>query len=192
MNYVVKGARIVQPGERVKGSYSVASRILSTGFLWDHVRVMGGAYGGFARFGAGSGVASFLSYRDPNLANTLSIYDRAADVLEEEANRMTQEELAQAIIGTVGDLDSPMTADTKGYVSMTRHLTGVTAEERQQWRDEVLRTTKDDLVEYAAKLRAVKDTGTSVVFGSQAALDAANEVLPKERTLEIENAIPVS
>ena len=190
VNYVVKGARIIQPGEPVKGSYSVASRILSTGFLWDHVRVMGGAYGGFTRFGAGSGVASFLSYRDPNLANTLSIYDRAADVLEEEASKITPEELTQAIIGTVGDLDSPMTADTKGYVSMTRHLTGVSTEERQRWRNEVLGTTKEDLLEYAAKLRAVKDTGSTVVFGSQAALDAANEVLPKERTLTIESAIP--
>merc|ERR1711998_430561 len=153
VNYVVKGARIIQPGEPVKGSYSVASRILSTGFLWDHVRVMGGAYGGFTRFGAGSGVASFLSYRDPNLANTLFIYDRAADVLEEEASK-------------------------------------ITPEERQRWRNEVLGTTKEDLLEYAAKLRAVKDTGSTVVFGSQAALDAANEVLPKERTLTIESAIP--
>merc|ERR1711871_1868438 len=97
-------------------------------------------------------------------------------VLEEEALKMSPEELTQAIIGTIGDLDSPMTADTKGYVSMTRYLTGV--------------TTKEDLLEYAAKLRAVKETGSSIVFGSQAALDEANKVLPKERALVIESAIP--
>mmetsp|Transcript_64393 Transcript_64393/g.112423 ORF Transcript_64393/g.112423 Transcript_64393/m.112423 type:complete len:1091 (+) Transcript_64393:80-3352(+) len=190
VNYVVKGAPIFEPGEAIKGSYSVASRFLSTGFLWDNVRVMGGAYGGFTQFGASSGIASFLSYRDPNLADTLSIYDRAADVLEEEAANLSDEDLLTAIIGTVGGLDRPMTADTKGYVSMVRHLTGETTEDRQRWRNEVIDTSKEDLLEYAKKLRAVKASGSTVVFGSQAALDSANEVLPADDKLEVEPAIP--
>ena len=63
VNYVVKGGSIFAPGERVKGSYDVVSRYLSTGYLWDTVRVMGGAYGGFARFGAASGRFVYMSYR---------------------------------------------------------------------------------------------------------------------------------
>jgi Zn-dependent M16 (insulinase) family peptidase len=63
VNYVVKGGPVFQPGEPVKSSYSVVSKYLSTGYLWDNVRVMGGAYGGFARFGETSGRFMFLSYR---------------------------------------------------------------------------------------------------------------------------------
>ena len=49
VNYVVKGGSLFEPGEYVKSSYNVVSKYLSTGYLWDNVRVMGGAYGGFMR-----------------------------------------------------------------------------------------------------------------------------------------------
>lgn len=192
VNYVVKGGPLFKPGEAVKGSHSVASRFLSTGFLWDNVRVIGGAYGGTMRISPTSGIAAFISYRDPNLADTLSIYDRAADVLAEEAAKLDDEELLKAIIGTIGSLDSPMAPDQKGFASMSRYLTNTTTEMRQKWRDEVLSTTKEDLIEFADKLRAVKTSGSTVVFGSQAALEGANEVLPGDSSLEIELAIPAS
>merc|ERR1711871_312927 len=191
VNYVVKGAQVVSPGEAIRGSYSVASRYLSTGFLWDHIRVMGGAYGGFARFSAGSGRASFLSYRDPNLADTLSTYDRAPEVLKAEAVKLSEKDVLQAIIGTVGDLDSPMGPDAKGFVSMQRHLTGETTEERQRWRDEVLSTTAADLLDFAKRLESIQQ-GSAVVFGSADALAKANKALPSERQLHIEAAIPTT
>lgn len=75
VNYVVKGGQLYQPGEVVPGQASVVSRFLNTGYLWDTVRVMGGAYGGFTRFNPVSGLFSCMSYRDPNLAKTLDNYD---------------------------------------------------------------------------------------------------------------------
>lgn len=75
MNYVVKGGRLYEPGEVVPGQASVVSRFLRTGYLWDTVRVMGGAYGGFTKFNPVSGLFSCLSYRDPNLGKTLDNYD---------------------------------------------------------------------------------------------------------------------
>jgi len=189
VNYVVKGAQVLKDGDTVSGAYSVASRHLSTGYLWDNVRVMGGAYGGFSRFSGANGRATFLSYRDPNLADTLSLYDAAASVLAEEADKMESEDVLQAIIGTVGDLDSPMGPDAKGFTSMCRYLTNETDEARQQWRDEVLGTSADDFKSFAQKLEAIKEDGSVVVFGSQTALEKANETLPENKKLKIEAAI---
>lgn len=75
VNYVVKGGPLYKPGEVVPGQASVVARFLRTGYLWDTVRVMGGAYGGFTKFNPVSGLFSCLSYRDPNLGKTLDNYD---------------------------------------------------------------------------------------------------------------------
>ena len=125
VNYVVKGGSLFSPGEAVKASYGVVSKYLSTGYLWDNVRVMGGAYGGFARFGEASGRFMFMSYRDPNLADTLRIYDAAAEALQKAD--VTEEDVLQAVIGSIGDLDSPLSPDQKGYVSMMQYISGTTS-----------------------------------------------------------------
>lgn len=81
VNYVVKGGPLYQPGEVVPGHATVVSRFLRTGYLWDTVRVMGGAYGGFSKFDPVSGLFSCLSYRDPNLGKTLENYDGCSGAL---------------------------------------------------------------------------------------------------------------
>ena len=104
-------------------------------FLSTQVRVIGGAYGGFCRFSPNTGTFSFLSYRDPNLAGTLANYDGAAQHLMEA--ELTDEALSQAIIGAVGDMDSPLGPDQKGFEAMRRYLVEETPEQRQQRRTEV-------------------------------------------------------
>ena len=189
VNYVVKGGQLVQPKQAVSGAYSVVARHLSTGYLWDNVRVVGGAYGGFARFSEGSGRMAFLSYRDPNCAKTLDIYDATASVLETEAGHITPEDTLQAIIGAVSDLDGPMNSQQKGYTSFVEYLTGETAADRQNWRDAVLNTNAADFSDFASKLKSMNDNASVVVFGSQAALDAANLALPEGQKLILSQAI---
>ena len=82
------------------------------GYLWDNVRVVGGAYGGFASYSGLSGRMNFISYRDPNLAKTIQVYNGIADYLDEDFPEA--EDITEAIIGTVGDLDSPQSPDQKG------------------------------------------------------------------------------
>ena len=173
VNYVVKGGPIYASGEKVSASTSVISRFLSLHYLWDNVRVMGGAYGGFARFSENSGRFVYMSYRDPNLKATLDIYDKGHEALA--TSEITDEVLLQSIIGAVGELDSPMTAEQKGFASLSQYLSGETASERQKYRDEVLDTRGPDFKDFANRLAAVKKTGVSVVFGSQAALDDAKK-----------------
>merc|ERR1719215_2297928 len=94
VSYVGKGGQLFEPGEKVSGSAAVAARYLRTGYLWDYVRVIGGAYGGFCTFSPSNGIFSYLSYRDPNLAETIDVYDGAADALMKAAEAMTPEDLA--------------------------------------------------------------------------------------------------
>jgi hypothetical protein len=186
VNYVGFGGALFGPGDRVSGSTSVVTRYLSTGYMWDHVRVLGGAYGGFARFSESSGRFAYLSYRDPNLAKTLDVYHHAGEHLSE--TEVASEEILQAIIASIGDLDSPMSPDQQGFVSFSRYLGGVTLQDRQDYRDEILRTSPDDFKTLAAKLKKLREEGHIVVFGSQQALETANQELDAKWKMTVEPA----
>ena len=154
VNYVVQDSHLLKPHEDVDGSFSVVSSYLSKGLLWEKVRVMGGAYGGFAQFGPSSGKVVFLSYRDPNLSKTLDVYDSVSSFLQ--STKISDEDILQTVIGCIGDLDTPMTADQKGFVSMVRHLREETHDNRQKYREEVLNTSIEDFRVFADKLAASK------------------------------------
>jgi len=177
VSYVGKAVRLFEKGESVPGSTEVISRFLRTGYLWDHVRVMGGAYGGMCAFNArgGDGIFTFISYRDPNLDKTLDVYDGAGDALLEAAEVLANDkkEMATAIIGAVGDLDGALSPDQKGTVAMNRYLARETPEQRQKFRDEVLNTNADDFKDFANRLKALKDQSVAVVSSSSAFESAA-------------------
>jgi Zn-dependent M16 (insulinase) family peptidase len=210
VNYVVYGGRIYNEGEKVSGSNSVFIRYLSNGFLWDQIRVLGGAYGGFAQFSEISGRMTFLSYRDPNLLNTLKIYKKSISALspsstassssESESGTQemtsqqthegpTSEDILQNIIGSVGDLDSPQSVDQKGYTSLLQYLTEESPEFRQQYRNEVLSSKIEDIPAFITKMEKLKETGSVIVFGSQSALETANKELSNDEKLIIEPAL---
>jgi len=178
VNYVVKGGPIYQPGEPVSGATSVISRYLSLNYMWDTVRVIGGAYGGFARFSETTGRFVYMSYRDPNLKVTLDAYDKApAAILDAE---ITGEDILQGVIGAIGDLDSPLSPDQKGYSSMMQYLAGESAADRQQWRNQVLGTTAHDFTDFAQRLDHVRAAGSVAVVGSKSALEGANKEIKEE------------
>lgn len=114
VNYVVKGGQLYQPGEKISGASKVITRYLSNSYLWDNVRVVGGAYGGFAQFSDVTGRISFASYRDPNLSKTIDIYSNAATALKPD--EVPPESIKDSVIGTIGDLDSPQSPDQKGKI----------------------------------------------------------------------------
>merc|ERR1711871_181213 len=76
VNYVALGGRMYQPGERVPGSTSVITNFLRTGYLWDKIRVMGGAYGAGISLNSRMGTFAFSSYRDPNIKKTIENYKK--------------------------------------------------------------------------------------------------------------------
>jgi len=177
VNYVGKGGQIYQVGEETSGSDAVVSRFLRTSWLWDKVRVVGGAYGAMNSFSAQSGVFKYVSYRDPNLKQTLDTYDATPEFLREAAKEMSASTLSNAIIGMIGDMDAPMSPDQKGFTSMDRFLTGLTDEMRQRRREQVLSTTAKNFKDFGERLEAVSKSGTIAVVGSDAALSAVKDEL---------------
>ncbi len=184
VNYVGKGTDIYAAGYTFHGSAQVIVRYLRTAYLWDRVRVQGGAYGAFCSFDRLSGVLSFVSYRDPNIASTLATYDQAADFLL--TRTIDGDELTKSIVGAIGDIDAYMLPDAKGFVSLARHLWGETDEDRQRLRDEVLSTGPGHFRGFAQALKAVADKGDIVILGSADSIDqaaAAMAGLTKTRVL---------
>jgi Zn-dependent M16 (insulinase) family peptidase len=172
VNFVAKGADIVRLGYRPSGATSVAMTYLNTGYLWDKVRVQGGAYGAGSGFNEVTGSFVFTSYRDPNLIKTLDTYDAASGYLSKEVG---EAELTRSIIGVIGRIDAYQLPDAKGYTSMIRTLIGETAEHRQRRRDEVLGAKSADFRALADVLAAAAKVGQVAVLGSEAAIRAANE-----------------
>nr|XP_043634383.1 presequence protease 1, chloroplastic/mitochondrial-like [Erigeron canadensis] len=173
VNYVGKAANIYEAGYELKGCAYVISKYLSNTWLWDNIRVSGGAFGGLCDFDTRSGVFSFLSYRDPNLLKTLDVYDGTSAFLRQL--EMDDGTLKKAIIGTISDLDSYQLPDAKGYNSLLRYLSGVSEEERQARRDEILSTRTSDFKEFAGVIDSIKDKGVIVAVTSEAGVDAANK-----------------
>ncbi|KAK3265333.1 hypothetical protein CYMTET_25974, partial [Cymbomonas tetramitiformis] len=177
VNYVGKAANLYESGYELTGSAYVISKMLGTTWLWDRVRVSGGAYGGFCDFDSHSGMFTYLSYRDPNLMGTLDNYDGTVEFLRKL--EMDEDSLSKAIIGCIGDIDSYQLPDAKGYTSFMRHLLKVKDEERQQRRDEILSTTVKDFHEFADALEAVRGPNANIVAVASAdAVAAANEKSP--------------
>jgi presequence protease len=164
VNYVGKGLNLFKAGYEYKGSGNVISRYTRTSWLWEQVRVRGGAYGAFCNLDRMTGVMTFVSYRDPNLSRTLDVFDRTAEYLR--GLSMDEGELTKAVVGAIGDVDRYLLPDAKGYVSMLRYLTGDTDEQRQRMRDEILATSGEEFQEFAAHLQGFKDVGLVSVLGS--------------------------
>ncbi|MBW1864030.1 MAG: peptidase M16, partial [Deltaproteobacteria bacterium] len=151
VNYVGKGANLYRSGYRFHGSAHVISRFLRNSWLWDRVRVQGGAYGAFCLFDRLSGTMTFVSYRDPNLLRTIDVFDQSARFLRDM--ELSDDELTKGVIGSIGDLD------------------------RRHMREEILGTTAADFKAFARVLETVNVDGLVKILGSQ---DAILESLAKK------------
>jgi Zn-dependent M16 (insulinase) family peptidase len=178
VNYVGKGANLYQLGYQYHGSSQVAISYLNLSYLWNQVRVQGGAYGAGLSFNLHTGMASYYSYRDPNVAETLKVYDEAGEYLRNVD--ISPDELTKILIGTVGDVDRFMMPDAKGFTSMVRYLINYTDEERQKVRDEMLSTTIEHIRQFADALDLLAKQGHVVVLGSSQSIENATEQLPSD------------
>jgi Zn-dependent M16 (insulinase) family peptidase len=185
VNYVGKGANLYALGYEPDGSINVIRNYLGTTWLWEKVRVQGGAYGGFSTFDMNSGTFSYLSYRDPNVLATLDNYDNTVKFLREL--NLSESELTKTIIGTIGDLDAYLLPDAKGWTSLVRHLTGYTDDIRQQLREEVLGASVTDFKRFAEILATVAEKGEVVVLGSADAIEKANK--EREGLLDVQKVL---
>lgn len=178
VNYVAKAFNIYDHGYEHHSSISVITNYLRTGYLWDNIRVKGGAYGAYCSFSSTTGMFAQLSYRDPNLQETLDVYDKMADYLQQLS--LSQADVTKSIIGVIGNLDSYRLPDAKGYISLNRYLLGISDDYRQQKRDEVLSTTPEHFKALGEALRPFKENGRVAIVGSAEGLKKANEAADEE------------
>ena len=176
VNYVGKGLDLYEHGYQMDGSILVITPYLRSTYLYEKLRVQGGAYGGFCLFDRFSGIFSFLSYRDPNLVETLQTYDQAGQYLSRI--EISEDELTKAMIGAIGEMDAYQLPDAQGYTSMLRYLLGVTDEDRQRRRDQALSTSQADFRSFGEVLQQAVQSARVAVLGSQAAISKASADLP--------------
>jgi Zn-dependent M16 (insulinase) family peptidase len=163
VNYVGWGGNLYDAGYAYHGSVHVILKQLRTGWLWEKVRVQGGAYGAFCAFDRMSGAFVLASYRDPNVRGTLDIFARTAGHLA--SMPISRRELDAAIIGAMGEVDAYMLPDAKGSAAHTRALVGDTQELRRKMRDEILATTPEHFHAFAAHLEKMFENGKVCVLG---------------------------
>lgn len=172
VQYVGKGANLYDLGYEYSGKFEVVKALLRTVYLWDRIRVQGGAYGSMFHFDLYTGDLGLVSYRDPNLTETLEVYDAIADFL---ANLdLPGEELEKIIIGCIGRLDPPLTPDRKGSISRAEYLTGLTREFKERRLEEVMSTTLDDVRGYADLFYKIKEKGAVCVLGNSGKIKKAS------------------
>jgi presequence protease len=162
----------------------LSARELSNSYLYRHIRVLGGAYGGMSSFDSSLGLFAFLSYRDPYIAETLRVFKDAQEFYT--TNEIPQDDMDKAIISTIGMIDKPSDPSSRGYTAMMRTFAGVSDEMRQKFRDDILSATpqklKNTLSDYFS--RAPKATAVAV-YSAPEKLEEANKQL--EEKLLIEN-----
>lgn len=142
VQYVCRAGNFIKKGLPYTGALKVLKVMMGYDYLWNNVRVKGGAYGCMCNFYK-NGDAYFVSYRDPNLNKTINVYEKAAEYIKNV--ELDERTVTQFIIGAISELDTPMTPATKGNYSRGGYLTGLSMERVQKERDELLATTKEQL-----------------------------------------------
>jgi len=171
VNYVGKGVSLADHGITLGGAAQVVNKLIRTGYLWEKVRVQGGAYGAFCLMDRLAGALAMVSYRDPNVADTVTAFDGCAEYLE--TVDITQDELEKSIIGAIGEIDSYQLPDAKGFTALSRHLTNQDEAYLQQIRDEALSTTEQDFRKLAEAIRVNAEHGKICVLGDSIAMENA-------------------
>lgn len=142
VQFVCRAGNFIEKGLPYTGSLKVLKVMMGYDYLWNQVRVKGGAYGCMCSFYK-NGDGYFVSYRDPNLTKTIEVYEKAADYIKNA--KLDERTVTQFIIGAISELDTPMTPATRGSYSLGGYLTGLSMERVQKEREELLATTGEEL-----------------------------------------------
>lgn len=172
VQYVCRAGNFLKHGLPYTGALRILKGILGNDYLWNQVRVKGGAYGCMCSFGK-NGDAWFVSYRDPNLAKTIEAFEAAPGWVEQFAD--DERAMTQAVIGTISEMDTPMNPAAKGLRSLSIYLTNQTEEQLQRERDEVLDATAQDIRALAAYIRAFLEDDCLCVVGNEKKIEEEKE-----------------
>ncbi|MGO2696137.1 insulinase family protein [Bavariicoccus seileri] len=179
VNYVAK-AGLFKAFTPYSGQLRVLSNVIDFDYLWNTIRVQGGAYGCFNQV-TRNGVFTLASYRDPNIKETFEAYNKLPDYISKLT--LKEPDVLKYIIGALSTLDRPLSAADQGELAINMALTNMTYNDRVELRQEVLSTTSDDLVQLADALGHTLDESSAVVVGNAAKIEDNKELFDDVLTL---------
>jgi len=164
VQYVCCAGNYRDAGFEYTGAYEVLRTAMSYGYLWNQVRVLGGAYGA-ALMALENGRMAFYSWRDPHLSRTMQVYTDAVEYIEKfEAD---EAEMTKYVIGTMSNVDMPRNPRMEGERGLTAYLTGRTFASVQKHRDEILNITVEDVRALAEGVKAMLSQNCCCTVGSE-------------------------
>ncbi|MFI3238195.1 MAG: insulinase family protein [Lachnospiraceae bacterium] len=172
VQYVCRAGNYFEKGLSYTGALKVLKSIMGYEYLWNQVRVKGGAYGCMCSFGK-TGESYFVSYRDPNLEKTVEVYEQAAQAIADfEADERT---MTQYVIGAISELDTPMNPAAYGLFSLGGYFTGQSEEAMQMEREQVLTCDVEAIKALSGHIRAFMEDEALCVVGSAQKIEEAKE-----------------
>ncbi len=176
IQYVAKAGNFAEAGFDYNGTFKILSTILGYEYFWIKVRVQGGAYGCNVSCGR-TGDLVFFSYRDPNLAETIDVFDATGDFLR--SFDADDRDMTKYIIGTVSGMDTPLTPSMRGLRGLSAYMTGLTYQEIQKNRDQVLNATPTDIRALGDMVDACMKQGHLCVVGNEASIEDKSDLFDK-------------
>lgn len=176
IQYVCRAGSYRKKGLPYRGALRVLRVMMGYDYLWNQVRVKGGAYGCMSAFGK-EGLSYFVSYRDPNLTQTIDVYEKAPEYLR--GFTADEETMTKYIIGTISEKDMPLSPSAIGSRSYGAYLAGYTLEDEQRERDEILSCSVEDIHEMADYVQAMLDADAICVVGNEDKIKENSELFKK-------------
>ena len=173
VQYVAKAGNFIDLGVAYTGALQILKVIMSYDYLWQNIRVKGGAYGCMSNFNR-IGEGYFVSYRDPNLKRTLDVYDGVVDYLKNFT--VSERDMTKYIIGTMSGIDQPMTPASKGERSMNLYMNKVSAEMIREERNQILDAEQDDIRALYKVAEAVLQADQMCVIGGEDKIEEEKEL----------------
>lgn len=173
VQYVAKAGNFIDLGVAYTGTLQILKVIMSYDYLWQNIRVKGGAYGCMSNFNR-IGEGYFVSYRDPNLKRTLDVYDGVVDYLKKFT--VSERDMTKYIIGTMSGIDQPMTPASKGERSMNLYMNKVSAEMIREERNQILDAEQDDIRALYKVAEAVLQADQMCVIGGEDKIEEEKEL----------------
>jgi hypothetical protein len=180
VNYVARTGNYVSDGYAYTGALKVLRLIFNYDYLWLNIRVKGGAYGCMSGFYK-NGDSYMVSYRDPNVGKTNEVYEKAAEYVKNFD--VSERDMTKYVIGTIGDMDTPMNPSAKGNFSFSCYMSDVRAESLQKERDEVLSATAQDIRNLWPILQSIADQQHLCAIGSAENLRSEAELFDELKML---------
>lgn len=173
VQYVARTGNYREKGYEYKGSLAVLNNMLSSDYLWNNVRVKGGAYGCMCNFNK-NGTSFFVSYRDPKLVETIKVYENLPEYLDKFT--ADEEEMTKNIIGTIGAMDAPLTPAAQGRKAIALYLNNISDEALKKERDEVINCKEQDIRDLKDTIAAILEADSLCVVGNENKIEENKEI----------------